>query len=68
MRQTTAKRILDIQEMLRADTTLMDEYRERHTEFLAMLLKLNEDQKSVLMDYLGVCIEIHLRMLEEAIK
>ena len=33
-----------------------------------MLDELTEVQQEILMNYLGICIEIHLKMLEEVAK
>ena len=68
MDHETAKRIVDLQEKIQSDTLLMDEYRELHARFIQMQAEINENQRNILMDYLGICIEIHLKMLEEAIK
>ena len=68
MDREVAERIVTIQEIIQSNFALMEEYREYHAEFLKMLPELNEKQQNILMDYLGICIEIHLRMLEEATK
>ena len=68
MDRETAKRIVDLQEKIQSDTLLMDEYRELHARFIQLQTEINENQRNILMDYLGICIEIHLKMLEEAIK
>ena len=68
MDREVAERIVAIQEIIQSNFALMEEYREYHAEFLKMLPELNEKQQNILMDYLGICIEIHLRMLEEATK
>ena len=68
MNQDAVKQILDIQEQIRTDTVLMGEYEAAQTEFLKLLSELAENQQNILLDYLGVCIEIHLRMLEESNK
>lgn len=53
---------------IHSDDILMSEYRAAHAAFLEILPQLTEVQQGVLLDYLGVCVEIHLRMLEGAIK
>ena len=68
MDREVASRIVTIQEIVQSDLALMDEYKEHHAKFLKILPELNEKQQNILMDYLGICIEIHLRMLEEATK
>ena len=62
MTRETAMKILDAQEKL--DKELMNEYRERHDLFLQLLYRLQEKEQNILMDYLGVCLEIHLKLLE----
>ena len=60
--------ILDIQDKIHSDDVLMSEYKAAHAAFLEMLAQLTEVQQTILLDYLGVCVEIHLRMLEESLK
>lgn len=60
--------ILDVQEQIRADQMLLSEYETAQKAFLAMLTQLTDAQRDILLDYLGVCVEIHLRMLEIAIE
>ena len=68
MDQKVVDRILDIQEAVQCDVTLMKEYQEYHAQFLAMLDELEPAHQNTLMNYLGVCIEIYMRMMEAAIK
>ena len=68
MDRKCAERIQNIQERIQSDSDLMGEYNTHHARFLQMQDELSESQREILMDYLGVCIEIHLRMLEEATK
>ena len=68
MKQLTAKRILDIQECILTDNTRVEEYKVTQTAFLTMLPELTEVQRDILLDYLGVCVELHLQMLEKAIE
>lgn len=68
MNQDTANRILDIQEQIREDVLLMREYEDAQAAFLELVSELSGEQRNVLLDYLGVCVEIHLRMLEESLK
>ena len=63
MNRSVAKRILDIQEMIRSDFALMEEYAGCQSAFLNLIPELTEKQQNILWDYLGVCTEIHLRML-----
>ena len=68
MKRLTVQRILDIQEAICADQVLMTEYRTAQAAFLEMLLRLPPSHQDTIMDYLGACIELHLRMLENAIE
>ena len=68
MDRKSTERILNIQERIQSDSELMGEYNVHHARFLQMQNELTESQQEILMNYLGICIEIHLRMLEEAIK
>ena len=68
MNQLIAKRILDVQERIFAGNPLGEEYRATQTAFLAMLPELTEAQREILLDYLGVCVELHLEMLGKAIE
>lgn len=63
MDREAVNQILDIQEMLRSDPGLMAEHDTAQRAFLAMLPELTEKQQNILWGYLGVCVEIHLRML-----
>ena len=68
MDRMTARGILDTQEKVCADEFLATEYRTAQAAFLKMLPHLPQDQQDTIMDYLGVCVELHLRMLENAIE
>ena len=68
MDRNALERILDVQEMIQSDDVLMGEYESVQAAFLEMLPQLTEAQRDTLLDYLGVCVEIHLRMLEKAIE
>lgn len=69
MKTETLHKILDVQ-----DALLLDQrYRERYEEytiysqrFVRLQNELTPEQNKVLGDYLGVCAEMHLRMLELA--
>ena len=63
MEQFVVNRILDIQETLRSDPGLMAEHEAAQRAFLTTLPELTEKHRDILWDYLGVCVEIHLRML-----
>ena len=68
LNQETAKRILEAQERIRMDSVLAGEYQAAHGAFLEMLPQLTQAHQEILLDYLGVCVEMHLRMLEKAIE
>ena len=68
MDRKSTERILNIQERIQSDSELMGEYNVHHARFLQMQNELTESQQEILMNYLGICIEIHLKMLEEATK
>ena len=46
---------------------LMDEHGARNERFLEVVQSLSEEQQTAIYDYLGVLIEMHLRMLEQAL-
>ena len=62
MTKETVKKILDAYENL--DIELMKEYSEKHDLFLELLSELQERERNIVMDYFGVCIEVHLKLLE----
>ena len=69
MRQSVAQQILTIQDRLRECQEykeLMAEYRQRDERLTALLSRLEEDEQSVILDYLWVGIDIHIHMLELA--
>ena len=68
MDRKSTERILNIQERIQSDSVLMEEYNTHHARFLQMQNELTKSQQEILMNYLGICIEIHLKMLEEATK
>lgn len=57
---------LEIQEELMADKEyirLLREYRAKNAEFLAVMEELDPQQRQVMEDYVGVCVELHTKML-----
>ena len=69
MKQSTARRILEIQDRLleyREYQELMEEYRRCDEQFTALLSRLDEEDESIILDYLGVGVDIHMHMLELA--
>ena len=69
MRQSVAQQILTIQDRLRECQEykeLMAEYRQCDERLTALLSRLEEDEQSVILDYLWVGIDIHIHMLELA--
>ena len=70
MRKELSKKILQLQEAAMEDETyrqLMDEHGVRNERFLQVVQSLSEEQQTAIFDYLGVLIEMHLRMLEQAL-
>ena len=70
MRKELSKKILQLQEAAMEDETyrqLMDEHGARNERFLEVVQSLSEEQQTAIYDYLGVLIEMHLRMLEQAL-
>ena len=69
MKNPTVDKLLEIEEFLRADERyqhLMEEHRVLNARFLAMLEELEEKQKDLIYDYLGVLIQMHTEMLLKA--
>lgn len=62
MNQETVRNILDAQEQLASG--LLGEYYVRQKEFLQILDNISKDKRDVILDYLGICVEIHLKLLE----
>lgn len=66
-----AKRIMDIQDQALEDEQfcgLLDEYAISCPRFLDMLRTLTQEQQDVFLDFLGVSVQMHLRLLELALK
>lgn len=60
------KKYLDLQEQLMQDSEyggLLGEYRRQNGAFLAVLEQLDPRQRQVVEDYLGICAELHTKML-----
>ena len=55
-------KIMDAQEKL--DHLLISEYTQRHEACLKLLQILPQEQRDIFMDYFGICIEIHLKLME----
>lgn len=57
---------LELQEKIGADKeydNLIQEYRAKNAEFLAVLEDLDPQQRQMIEDYLGICVELHTKML-----
>ena len=70
MRKELSKKILQLQEAAMEDETyrqLMDEHGARNERLLEVVQSLSEEQQTAIYDYLGVLIEMHLLMLEQAL-
>ena len=66
---SAARKIIEVQEVLLLDERyqqLNAEYDLYGRQFAEVLRELSPRQRSVVEDYLGVCVEMHLRMLEAA--
>ena len=69
MNDITVRRIIALQEMLLQDERycqLHEEYMQCNSRFAQLLQELTKNQRAAAEDYLGVCAEMHLRMLEVA--
>ena len=70
MSREASRKLLQLQEAAMEDETyrqLMDEHGARNERFLEVVQSLSEEQQTAINDYLGVLIEMHLRMLEQAL-
>lgn len=71
MDRETVMKILDIQQAAREDPAyqeLLAEYEPIHQRFLETLRTMDPAVREVLMDYLGVTVAMHLRLLEMAVE
>lgn len=69
MDQSVARKIVDIQDIVRKDPDskpLLEKYRIRNDQLLAVLSTLPRTQQDVIMDYLGAGSALHLRLMELA--
>ena len=67
MNQSTAQKILEVQEALRSDPAyqaLVAEHEVRNARFLKTVNALEEPQRDAIFDYLGLIVEMHTRQLE----
>ena len=65
----TIQKMLDTQDQLRSNpefSSLQAEYRQRSEDFMRILEQLSSVQRDGILDFFGVCIEIHLRLLKTA--
>ena len=70
MSREASRKLLQLQEATMEDETyrqLMDEHGARNERFLEVVQSLSEEQQTAIYAYLGVLIEMHLRMLEQAL-
>lgn len=66
MNQERNLQIIAVQERVIADPeyqALNEEYRKLSGRFDAFLLNLPEEQRNLVMDYLGIVIQMHSKML-----
>ena len=64
-------RILQSQEDFRSDPEyrcLLQEYEQRNVQLIGQLETMTEKQRSAVLDYCGVLIELQYKMLESTIK
>lgn len=67
MKRKAVEKILSIQEQAVKDEdykTLLAEYALRDAQMQELYKILPKDQRMVIAEYLGVCISMHLRLLE----
>lgn len=65
----TAHRMLDVQEQLLLDneyTELIKEYRNMNKTFYKTLSELNQKHRTIINDYLSICVSLHLHILKIA--
>ena len=65
-----AKKILELQDVVRIDPEyrqLVAEHEVLNTRLLSQLETMTPSQQSAVMDYIGLCIEIHLKLLSQAV-
>jgi len=68
MNQTTEK-MIEVQERLLTDPNYLErnrEYLECNAAFVRVLGELTPEQRRIVEDYLGICVELHTRMLQIA--
>jgi hypothetical protein len=66
MKQNDIQKYLQLQEQLMTDEVygfLLQKYRAKNAEFLAVLEELDPQQRQMIEDYLGICVELHTNML-----
>ena len=71
MVKATMNKILEIQDSIQTNSEywqLMEEYKICGRQLLAQLETMNEDQRNAVLDYLGLGVEMHLKMLEFAVR
>ena len=69
MSEEIVEKFCHLQERLAADEEYMAlnrEYRNRGDEFMAVLEELSPHQRNVIMDYLDVFVQMHIRMVVAA--
>lgn len=66
MDEKAARRILDLQDAIQADMEyrhLMQEHDILNSRLLSQLETMNPEQRDAVMDYIGLLIEIGMKML-----
>lgn len=67
MNTATARKIIEIQEKAMRDEQylqLMEEYQGRNRCLLEELETMTETQQSAVLNYIGLCAEMHAKLLE----
>lgn len=62
----TTENLIKAQERVRTDPVYLElsqEYNRHNAAFLSVLKELNPGQRQIIEDYLGICVELHTKML-----
>lgn len=69
--KNTVKKIMDLQDAVKVDPeyrNLMKKHTILNEHFLNQLETMNPKQRNAVTDYFGLLIEIHMKILEYAVK
>ena len=70
MDKEITEKLLQIQDKLLTDIqyqALYKEYKALDTAFKQLVFQMDDDTQSVIWDYLGICVQMHLKMVESAL-